>query len=246
MSRGIKRFLVETVAYIFTDILFLESHSPYFFKKWLKLLKDKAVEIIPKNGRTEKKVGLGSGKNNNIWNSSINTYFIFQNVVCSVIRNGFNSIFFWGEMYLSSSCLLASLLLCKTPWISNISYFFCLDELWKQYHYVSQEMMETVKLQEIPIKVAMRNILLHRNLLSRLWRKSKFSYNYLAMVEGLKQSQEVFCKKGDLKNFANFAGTTTVLVFPFSKVADLRPATLLKRDCFWRGCLVYYFSVRMV
>ena len=60
MSRGcIKKLLVETVAYVFTDIPFLDSHSPYFFKNGLKLLKDKALEIIPKYGRTEVKVGLG-------------------------------------------------------------------------------------------------------------------------------------------------------------------------------------------
>ena len=32
-----KKLLVETVAYVFTDIPFLDSHSPYFFKKWLKV-----------------------------------------------------------------------------------------------------------------------------------------------------------------------------------------------------------------
>ena len=48
--------LVETGAYVFTDNLFLESHSPYFFKK---LLKDETLEIIPKYGRTEAKLVLG-------------------------------------------------------------------------------------------------------------------------------------------------------------------------------------------
>ena len=43
---------METVAYVSTDIVILESHSPYFFKKWLK------VVIIPKYGRTGAKVGL--------------------------------------------------------------------------------------------------------------------------------------------------------------------------------------------
>ena len=33
-----------------------------FLKNGLKLLKDKALEIIPKYGRTEAKVGLGVGK----------------------------------------------------------------------------------------------------------------------------------------------------------------------------------------
>ena len=37
VSRGIKKLLVEAVAYVFIDILFLESHSSYFFKKWLKV-----------------------------------------------------------------------------------------------------------------------------------------------------------------------------------------------------------------
>ena len=64
MSRGIKKSLVETVAYVFTDILFLDSHVLTFLKNGLKLLKDKALEIIPKYGKTE--AGLGSRKNNNI------------------------------------------------------------------------------------------------------------------------------------------------------------------------------------
>ena len=55
MSRGVKKLLVETAGYVFTDILFLENHSPYFFKKWLKI--NKALEIISKYGRTEAKVG---------------------------------------------------------------------------------------------------------------------------------------------------------------------------------------------
>ena len=74
-----------------------------FLKNGLKLLKDKALEIVPKYGRTEAKVG----------------------------------IYFWHHIY------------------------FYLDdsELQKQYHSVSQEMMEqicnleTVKPQEILIKV---------------------------------------------------------------------------------------------
>ena len=63
--------------------------------------------------------------------------------------------------------------------------YFHLDdsELWKQYQSVSQEMMEQicdleiVKSQEIPIKVFV--IFSNRNLLSRLWRKNKFSCNHL-------------------------------------------------------------------
>ena len=55
-SRGsIRKFLVETVAYNFTDIrLLFDSHSPYFFKKnRLQLLKEKALEMITKYGSTE-------------------------------------------------------------------------------------------------------------------------------------------------------------------------------------------------
>ena len=45
---------METVAYVFTDIRFLDSHSPYFFiKNGFKLLKEKTLEMIPKFGRTE-------------------------------------------------------------------------------------------------------------------------------------------------------------------------------------------------
>ena len=66
MSRGcIKSLLVETVAYVFTDIPILDSHS--FLKNGLKLLKDKTLEIIPKYGRTEAQSWpWGSRKNNNV------------------------------------------------------------------------------------------------------------------------------------------------------------------------------------
>ena len=45
---------MKTVAYVFTDIPFSESHSPYFFiKNGLKLLNERALEMIPKCGRVE-------------------------------------------------------------------------------------------------------------------------------------------------------------------------------------------------
>ena len=56
MSRdSIKNFLVVTVAYVFTDIpLFFGHPQPLLFlKNDLHLLKDKALEMIPKCGRTE-------------------------------------------------------------------------------------------------------------------------------------------------------------------------------------------------
>ena len=66
---------------------------------------------------------------------------------------------------------------------SHIYFHLDNSELWKQYQSVSQEMMEqicdleTVKLQEIPIKVCV--IFYNRALLSRLRRKNKFSWNHL-------------------------------------------------------------------
>ena len=46
--------LVETVAYVFTVIPFLDSDSSYFFIYYdLKLLKERALEMITKCGRAE-------------------------------------------------------------------------------------------------------------------------------------------------------------------------------------------------
>ena len=56
VSRGsIKKFLVVTVAYVFTDIpLFFGHPQPLpFFENGLQLLKKKILEMIPKYGRTE-------------------------------------------------------------------------------------------------------------------------------------------------------------------------------------------------
>ena len=57
---------METATYVFTDIPFLDNHSPYFFKNGLKLLKDKALEIIPnfcKSGAQSWPQGRGKKKN---------------------------------------------------------------------------------------------------------------------------------------------------------------------------------------
>ena len=43
----------ETVAYVFIDIPFLGSHSPYFLKNRLQLFKEKVLKMIIKYGRTE-------------------------------------------------------------------------------------------------------------------------------------------------------------------------------------------------
>ena len=46
--------LVDTVAYVFTDIRFLDGHGLYFFiENGFKLRKEKALKMIPKYGRTE-------------------------------------------------------------------------------------------------------------------------------------------------------------------------------------------------
>ena len=91
-----KSYQVGTVAYVFTDILFLDSHSPYFFKKWYK--------------------------------------FFVPSCQLAFTRNTLNF----------TSCI-----------------YFHLDDStrWKQYQSLSQEMikqvtdLETVKPQEIPVKV---------------------------------------------------------------------------------------------
>ena len=33
-----------TVAYVFNDIPFLDSHNPYFFKKWLRVVQGKSTQ----------------------------------------------------------------------------------------------------------------------------------------------------------------------------------------------------------
>ena len=65
-----------------------------FLKNGLKFVKDKALEIIPKYGRTVAKVGLRVAERIIIFEAFQLTCLIFQNVVCSVIRIGFNSYFF--------------------------------------------------------------------------------------------------------------------------------------------------------
>ena len=63
-----------------------------FLKNGLMLLEDKALEIIPKYGRTEaQSQPQVSGKNNNILNTlQLILALILQNVVYGVIKIGFN------------------------------------------------------------------------------------------------------------------------------------------------------------
>ena len=53
---------------------------------------------------------------------------------------------------------------------------------------------------------------------------------------------EVFCKKGVLRSFAKFTGKQLCQSFFFNKVADLRPATLLKQRLYQR-CFPVNFAI---
>ena len=49
--------------------------------------------------------------------------------------------------------------------------------------------------------------------------------------------QEVFCKKGVIRNYAKFTGKHLCQSLLFNKVAGLRPPTLLKRRL-WHRCFL--------
>ena len=53
---------------------------------------------------------------------------------------------------------------------------------------------------------------------------------------------EVFCKNGIHRNFAKFTGKHTCQSLFFNKVADLRPATLLKKRI-WHRCFPVNLAV---
>ena len=63
-----------------------------------------------------------------------------------------------------------------------------------------------------------------KNLVVRHNRVAK----YLKKIQ--KQSPEVFCKKGVLKNFANFTGKHPCWNIFYNQVAGLQPAGFLKKD----------------
>ena len=52
---------------------------------------------------------------------------------------------------------------------------------------------------------------------------------------------EVFCRKDFLRHFAKFTGKHLCQSLCFNKVADLRPATLLKKR-FWHRCFPVNFA----
>ena len=56
-----------------------------------------------------------------------------------------------------------------------------------------------------------------------------------------RQPAEVFCKIGVLRNFAKFTGKHPCQSLLFNKVADLRPATLLKKRL-WHRCFPVNFA----
>ena len=49
------------------------------------------------------------------------------------------------------------------------------------------------------------------------------------LYNGLSSHPEVFCKKGVLRNFANFTEKHLFQSFFFNKIASVRPATLLNK-----------------
>ena len=126
------------------------------------MLKDKALEIIPKYGRTEAKVGLRVAERIIIF-GALQLILAFYFKMLSVVLSGLVLVrIFFEETYIYhlSSYLLACFYEKHLKYLTSHIYFYLDDsELWKQYHSVSQEMMEqicdleTVKPQEIPIKV---------------------------------------------------------------------------------------------
>ena len=148
MSRGrIKKLLVETVAYVFMNILFLESYSSYFFKNWLKVLKDEALEIIPKYGRTEVKVDLRVVERIIIFETLqliVAFYFKMLSVALSgliLIRNFFEETCICHLHAYLLACFYEKHLKFLT---SHIYFYVDNSELWKQYQSLSQEMMEQI------------------------------------------------------------------------------------------------------
>ena len=116
-------------------------------KNGLKLLKGKALEIMPKYGRTEAKIGLRVAERIIILEALqliLALYFKILSVALSglvLIRNSFE------ETYICHlhDCLLACFYK-KHLKFRTFHIYFHLDnsELWKQYQSVGQEMMEQI------------------------------------------------------------------------------------------------------
>ena len=63
---------------------------------------------------------------------------------------------------------------------------------------------------------------------------------YLHNKSARSSRQDVFCKKGVLRNFTKFTGKHLCQSLFFNKVAGLRPATLLKKKL-WHRCFPVNF-----
>ena len=115
-----------------------------FLKIGLELFKEKALKKIPKYGRTQAQSWpQGSGKNNDSRNCialqlTLTLYFKMLPVASSglvLIYNIFEETYFCH--------LHAYLLVCfYEPFLASYIYFHLDDsKLWKQYQFLSQEMM---------------------------------------------------------------------------------------------------------
>ena len=66
------------------------------------------------------------------------------------------------------------------------------------------------------------------------------NWGYCGIIKFRSSRPEVFCKKCVLRNFTKFTGKHPCQSLFFNKVADLRPATLLKQR-FWHRCFPVNF-----
>ena len=69
----------------------------------------------------------------------------------------------------------------------------------------------------------------------------RFSIEALTLRHYRSSRPELFCKKGVLRNFTKFTEKHRSQSLFFNKVADLRPATLLKKRI-WRRCFPVNFD----
>ena len=152
----------DSVTYVFTDIPLLDSTVLTFLKNGLKLLKDKALEIIPKYRRTEVKIDLRVAERIIIFEIlqlMLALYFKMLSVELSglvLIHNFFEETYIYHLHAYLLACFYENHLKFLT---CHIDFHLDSSVLWKQYQSVSQKMMEhicdlvTVKPQEILIKV---------------------------------------------------------------------------------------------
>ena len=118
-----------------------------FLKNGLKLLKDKALEIIPKYGRTEAKVGLRVAERIIIFEALqliLALYFKMLSVVLSglvLIRIFFEETYICHLYAYLLACFYAKHLKSLT---SHIYFYLDNSKRWKQCNSVSQEMMEQI------------------------------------------------------------------------------------------------------